>query len=68
MKGLIKTWWNKPWTNGTYIKWCIGSFILMITYIGAWYMYYEGCFERISNWFNRLFHRNSYYEQNREAE
>lgn len=28
MFNKFKNWWNKPWTNGTYVKWTFGSMLL----------------------------------------
>ena len=28
----INTWWNKPWTNGTYIKWTLYALPICIAY------------------------------------
>ena len=30
-KKLIN-WWNKPWTNGTYIKWSLFALLISIAY------------------------------------
>mgnify|MGYP003553166133 CR=1 FL=1 len=40
MFNKLKNWWNKPWTNGTCIKWglrsCIISFIIVAAEL-AWF-------------------------------
>ena len=28
----IINWWNKPWTNGTYIKWSLSALLISIAY------------------------------------
>lgn len=30
MKNALKNWWNKPWTNGTYVKACVGGTALAV--------------------------------------
>ena len=30
MKNALKNWWNKPWTNGTYVKYCAGGSALAL--------------------------------------
>lgn len=30
MKNALKNWWNKPWTNGTYVKYCAGATLLVV--------------------------------------
>jgi len=67
MTKLIKNWWNRSWTNGSYIKLCIASIVLVVVIVGVWLMKFYGMFEKIGNWFRNLIHRNDYYEQ-KEAE
>lgn len=40
MKNALKNWWNKPWTNGTYVKCCAGggALALIIAVIYAIYL------------------------------
>lgn len=30
MKNALKNWWNKPWTNGTCMKACVGGTVLAV--------------------------------------
>ena len=30
MKNALKNWWNKPWTNGTDVKACVGGTVLAV--------------------------------------
>ena len=39
MKNALKNWWNKPWTNGTYVKCCAGGTALALI-IGVIYAIY----------------------------
>ena len=39
MKNALKNWWNKPWTNGTYVKYCAGGTALGLI-IGVIYAIY----------------------------
>ena len=39
----IINWWNKPWTNGTYIKWSLSATLIGVVYSAAW-LYHMGCF------------------------
>lgn len=39
MKNALKNWWNKPWTNGTYVKCCVGGTALALI-IGVIYAIY----------------------------
>lgn len=40
MKNALKNWWNKPWTNGTCVKYCAGgsALALIIAVIYAIYL------------------------------
>lgn len=40
MKNALKNWWSKPWTNGTYVKYCAGggALALIIAVIYAIYL------------------------------
>lgn len=51
MKTKLQTWWNKPWTNGTYIKACGIALLIEM----AWMCWYYS--EEISNWFKKLTNR-----------
>lgn len=39
MKNALKNWWNKPWTNGLYVKCCAGGTALSLI-IGVIYVIY----------------------------
>lgn len=40
MKNALKNWWNKPWTNGTYVKCCAGGTALAFIIMGIIYAIY----------------------------
>ena len=42
-KKLIN-WWNKPWTNGTYIKWSLSAALISLAYTVYW-MFAIGVFK-----------------------
>lgn len=29
---ILKKWWNKPWTNGTYVKLSLGVILITLVY------------------------------------
>lgn len=39
MKNALKNWWNKPWTNGTYVK-CYAGGTALALIIGVIYAIY----------------------------
>ena len=40
----IINWWNKPWTNGTCIKWGLTSMLISVVFSLYW-MFTIGIFE-----------------------
>lgn len=52
MKTKLQTWWNEPWTNGTYIKACGIGLAIGVLINSAWMAWYYS--EEISNWFKKL--------------
>ena len=40
----IINWWNKPWTNGTYIKWSLTATLISVLY-GICWMFAIGVFK-----------------------
>ena len=40
----IINWWNKPWTNGTYIKWSLSAVLISAVYSICW-MFAIGVFK-----------------------
>lgn len=52
----IKAWWNKPWTNGSYVKLTVWSMIFSIAYL-LYYMasfgYLDETIEKVKGWFGK---------------
>lgn len=30
---MLKNWWNTPWTWGTYVKCCVGGWVIAMIYL-----------------------------------
>ena len=52
----LKTWWNKPWTNGTYVKLTLWSMIISMGYL-LYYMasfgYLDDTIDKVKGWFGK---------------
>ena len=52
----IKAWWNKPWTNGSYVKLTVWSMIISIGYV-LYYMASFGYFDKTIEKIKGKFHK-----------